>query len=245
MNELRPVPDQDRLPWLEPYRETTDRKRRSPRRSHGRLIAYAGALAVLTLAGGGGYWMGQFDPVPKTVSEPVVTPPPRQQPVQVAEAPGPLQQAPDPEPAPPPRTETPAAKPASYAHFKMTEKRPVSTDRKIRTAGVDSVRLKAVRTAQEPQAPPRAWPKMPSPGPAGQVIQLGAFTTPTRADLAYRVHASRHPALRSMPRVVVPVISGQDRRVLYVLRLGTTSREHSKTVCQDLQTSGDHCLVVD
>jgi hypothetical protein len=85
---------------------------------------------------------------------------------------------------------------------------------------------------------------MPSPGPAGQVIQLGAFTTPARASNAYQQRVARYPALGRMPRVVVPVITKPGGRILYVLRLGTTSRQQSKTVCRNLQRSGDHCLVI-
>ena len=108
----------------------------------------------------------------------------------------------------------------------------------------------AVRSAQEPKAAAapkpvsRPWPKMPSPGPAGQVIQLGAFTTPTRASNAYYARIARYKALGSMPRVIVPVATKPDGRVLYVLRLGTTSREQSKMVCRNLRRSGDHCLVI-
>ena len=85
---------------------------------------------------------------------------------------------------------------------------------------------------------------MPSPGPAGQVIQLGAFSTPTRASNAYSTRIARYPLLARMPRVIVPVVTKPDGRVLYVLRLGTTSRQQSKTVCRNLRASGDHCLVI-
>ena len=85
---------------------------------------------------------------------------------------------------------------------------------------------------------------MPSPGPAGQVIQLGAFRTPTGASNAYASRIARYPTLARMPRVIVPVVTKPDGRVLYVLRLGTTSRQESRTVCRNLRRSGDHCLVI-
>jgi hypothetical protein len=85
---------------------------------------------------------------------------------------------------------------------------------------------------------------MPSPGPAGQVIQLGALTTPTRAHAAYRQRLARYPLLGRMPLVVVPVITRPRGKILYVLRLGTTSRQQSATVCRNLRASGDHCLVI-
>jgi hypothetical protein len=122
--------------------------------------------------------------------------------------------------------------------------------KKIRTAGVEAEKINAIRTAQEVQPPPRpapparAWPRMPSPGPAGQVIQLGAFTTPTRANNAYHERIARYKSLARMPRVIVPVVTKPSGRVLYVLRLGTTSRQQSKTICRNLRRSGDHCLVI-
>ncbi|QIK96585.1 SPOR domain-containing protein [Sphingomonas sp. HDW15A] len=90
----------------------------------------------------------------------------------------------------------------------------------------------------------RTWPKMPSPGPAGQVIQLGAFSTRARAQNAYRERLARYPVLSGMPQVIVPVITQPRGEILYVLRLGTQSREQSNVVCRNLRTSGDHCLVI-
>ena len=130
------------------------------------------------------------------------------------------------------------------APARKAAKRKSPPRRKIRSAGIQKSRYNAVRAAQERRAASRPWPKMPSPGPAGQVIQLGAFSTSARANNAYRLRVARYPALARMPKVVVPVITMPDRRVLYVLRLGTTSRQQSKTVCRNLRASGDHCLVI-
>ena len=47
-----------------------------------------------------------------------------------------------------------------------------------------------------------------------------------------------------MPQVVVPIITQPRGEILYVLRLGTRSREQSKVVCGNLKRSGDHCLVI-
>jgi hypothetical protein len=90
----------------------------------------------------------------------------------------------------------------------------------------------------------RSWPKMPSPGPAGQVIQLGAFSTRARAQAAYGERLARYPVLSGMPQVIVPIITQPRGEVLYVLRLGTRSRDQSNVVCGNLRRSGDHCLVI-
>jgi outer membrane biosynthesis protein TonB len=243
-----PPADQDRLPWLEPYRETMAQERRVARRSHGGLAAYAGALILLIAAAGAGYWYGQHSdaPAPPQPSATVALPAPKPAPVKTAEAPPTAAPAPVAEAAPPPAAaplaEAPVVKKAAPAK-KVAKRRPPKR-KKIRNAGVQRPRHDAVRTAQERQAPRRPWPKMPSPGPAGQVIQLGAFSTPTRANAAYSQRIARYKALASMPKVVVPVVTKPDGRVLYVLRLGTTSRQQSKTVCRNLRVSGDHCLVI-
>ena len=69
--------DEERLPWLEPYRDAIAQKQKAARRSHGGLVAVAAGLAVL-FAAGGGYWLGQRGgdeprpaPVPRVAEAPV------------------------------------------------------------------------------------------------------------------------------------------------------------------------------
>ncbi len=247
--------DEERLPWLEPYRDAIAQKKRVVRRSHGGLVAVAAGLGVL-FAAGGGYWLGQRDDERR-----------KSPPVEVAIAP--VTQSPAvpaaPAPAAPATGEAPPPAVAQQAPKKVavvTPTRPVRRSvrqRKIRTAGLESARIREVRAAQErataPAPPPpsptavtqtnaRPWPKMPSPGPGGQVVQLGAFRTEGRALAAYRSRLARYPALASMPRVVVPVVTKPRGQVLYVLRLGTSSRQQSRIVCRNLRASGDHCIVI-
>ena len=245
--------DDERLPWLEPYRETMGHGRRVARRSHGRLVAYAGALILFFVAAGAGYWFGQLGERPikpgpsTTIALPAPKPQPQPQPVRVAEAPPAAVEPPAATTEPVAATAKPTVK---IAARRKTVRHRSAARRKIRNAGVEADRLNAIRASQENQparpAPPvrPAWPKMPSPGPAGQVIQLGAFSTPTRAGNAYQARIARYPVLARMPRVIVPVATKPGNRVLYVLRLGTTSRQQSKTVCRNLRRSGDHCLVI-
>ena len=240
MQAARPGND-DRLPWLEPYRDTMAQKRRAARRSHGGLVALAGALILLVVAAGAGYWLGQRsdDAPPRQPSATVALPPPKPAPIEVATVTAPAA----PEAAEPAPVEPAAAEPPKPVK-KAAKRKPAPRKKKIRSAGIQKTRLDAVRTAQERQARSRYWPKMPSPGPAGQVIQLGAFSTPVRAHSAYSTRIARYPGLAAMPKVVVPVVTKPDGRILYVLRLGTTSRQQSKTVCRNLRASGDHCLVI-
>lgn len=239
MQGVRPG-DGDRLPWLEPYRESKAPGRPLPRRGYRKPVIAGMALGLLLAVGAGGYWLGQRGDAPpaEQPSATVAVPPARPAPVEVAEAPLPaLPDSAQPAPVEPAAAEEP--KPA-----KKTIKPKAPPRKKIRTAGVQKSRLNAVRAAQERRAQRRPWPRMPSPGPAGQVIQLGAFSTAARANAAYSTRIARYPLLATMPRVVVPVITRPDGRVLYVLRLGTTSRQQSKTVCRNLRRSGDHCLVI-
>ncbi len=239
-----PVNDEERLPWLEPYREAMAQKARVARRSHGGLIAVAGALAIL-VAAGTGYWAGQRDPSPDAPPVEVAVAP-----VSPAPVPPVTRVAAQPSVAvAPPVTAEPAPAVKKVAAVAPRKAAKQSTrQRKIRSAGIESARLKEVRAAQDrapaPRPVARAWPRMPSPGPAGQVIQLGAFKNPARANAAYRTRLARYPLLGSMPRVVVPVVTKPHGRVLYVLRLGTSSRQQSGIVCRNLRASGDHCLVI-
>ena len=247
-----PADDEERLPWLEPYRDAKAVKAApvASKSSRGGLLAVVGAVAVL-VAAGGGYIIGQRKPTPvmptaEIAIKPVVATarvaPPAAPPVAAV-----VEQA---APPPAPATYRPVVRAAQTAphrapHFAYRQ-------RKIRSAGIEAAQIRAVRAAQErrtiaaptPRVAYRPWPKMPSPGPAGQVIQLGAFTSPTHANAALRLRLARYPALGRMPRVVVPVITRPRGQILYVLRLGTTSRQQSSIVCRNLRASGDHCLVI-
>ena len=236
MHGVRPA-DEDRLPWLEPHRETKKPGRPRPRRGYGKPLALGAGVGLLLAVGTGGYWLGQRGetPVEPGHSATVALPAPKPPPVQVADAPPavePVVTAPE-----PPIAKRPVqAKKAVRHHAKPR--------RKIHSAGIQHAKIDAVREAQERRALSLPWPKMPSPAPAGQVIQLGAFTTPARANNAYYQRIARYKMLASMPKVVVPVVTKPDGRILYVLRLGTTSRQQSKSICRNLKASGDHCLVI-
>lgn len=257
MSDGRPASDADRLPWLEPYREPPTRRTRPVKPAKAKPAQRPGrggylAMATVVLVAGavaGGYWLGQREggsppaaspqveraastTIPPSAPSPAATPPqsPAQTPAPVAVA---------------------QASPDGSATVPMAKSRPVAKPNKsvrrakIRNAGVERANIDKVRRQQgEPVAARPAWPKQPSPGPAGRVIQLGAFSNPDRAYITYRQRIARYPALGRMPRVIVPVARGNNGRLLYVLRLGTGSRQQSRTVCRNLRRSGDHCLVI-
>jgi hypothetical protein len=246
--------DSERLPWLEPFAE----RRARPVRRRG-LFAALGGGAALVAALAAGYWLGErrvLDPQPVSAPEvrggdtaivPVTPAPTRPEP--------PLPAAREPAVPPAPTIAPPVAKaePAPVA-----KPRPAARTRppKIRREAPTRSSYENVRARQESRAEPpavtvapaptaRVWPRLPSPGPPGQVIQLGAFSHPDRAYSAYRARLARYPALRSMPRVIVPIApESADGRMLYVLRLGTLSRNQSKSLCRSLKRRGDHCIVI-
>ena len=235
--------DEERLPWLEPYRETMAAKPApvaAKKRGAGVLVGGVAALAAALTAG---YYIGQRDPRPASPAAEVALAPAKPAPVAPTNIPAAPVEA-------PPKVEAPTPEKIVTASVHKKAWRAAKVrQRKIRSAGIESARLKAVRAAQERRASPRptaarVWPRMPSPGPAGQVIQLGAFKNPARANAAYRLRLARYPMLGSMPRVVVPVVTKPRGQILYVLRLGTTSRQQSGIVCRNLRASGDHCLVI-
>lgn len=243
------IGDGERLPWLEPYREPSAklaavRSRSSkprPSRAPRAALWTVATLALLAAVGGGGYWLGQ-----RTGSVPSAVDGRPSQDI-VAEAPaGPFAPPPDQpiEPPVPPAVEAPPApvvEPTRPTGTRADARRP-SAKAKTRPSAARRRQQDSV-TAKQREAV-RTWPKMPSPGPAGQVIQLGAFSTRARAEAAYRQRVARYPLLAGMPQVVVPVITKPRGQVLYVLRLGTSSRQQSQIVCRNLEQSGDHCLVI-
>lgn len=256
MPEGRPANDEERLPWLEPYRDPGGRKGAGPaaaaparqrKRGAGLLVGGVAAIAAALTAG---YWIGQRGtvaqaPAPVVASKPAPAPPPVPQRSEAAEN------------ASPPATEAePAPRPHVVAH-RAAPRTIARHTREIRSAGLETRHLRQVEAAQHraaaaparqaaasQPAAPRTWPRMPSPGPAGQVIQLGAFRTPAGAYAAYRMRLARYPTLAALPRAILPVITKPRGQILYVLRLGTTSRQQSAIVCRNLRASGDHCLVI-
>ena len=241
--------DSERLPWLEPYREPAAKlaaarnsapKPASSKTGRGALWSIVVA-ALIAAAAGGGYWLGQRGerpvPTPPSLTEsrppvPLTPPPPEAPPVTNIGEP-----AAEPEAAPKPVVEPEKQRRSAE---RITPKPP----RKATIRKADTRRTNYDRVTAKQRQAARTWPKMPSPGPAGQVIQLGAFSTRARAQAAYRERTARYPLLGGMPQVIVPIITRPRGEVLYVLRLGTQTRQQSQVVCRNLRRSGDHCLVI-
>ena len=86
MSSVRPA-EEDRLPWLEPYRDPIAQKQRVGRRSRGGLAAVVTASVLLPAGIGAGFWLGQRSDAPVASRQPSTTialPPAR--PFETAEA---------------------------------------------------------------------------------------------------------------------------------------------------------------
>ena len=101
----------------------------------------------------------------------------------------------------------------------------------------------AQRPAQPPAAQPGQRPAQPSPAqpaaPSGPAIQLGAFSSQSAAETAWRAMSGRFRYLAPLSHSVVPVQVGG--RTLYRLR---ASGAGSADVCRRLQVAGESCTTV-
>jgi hypothetical protein len=100
----------------------------------------------------------------------------------------------------------------------------------------------AAPAAPKAQAPaPRAAAPAPAPQPAvaGGSIQLGAFSTPSGANEAWRALSSRFRYLAPLSHSVAPAQVGG--RTLYRLR---ASGPDAAGVCRRLQVAGEDCTVL-
>jgi cell division septation protein DedD len=86
-----------------------------------------------------------------------------------------------------------------------------------------------------PKPAPAAEPK--PTGPAGSVIQLGAFANQAQAERAWSALSARFPSIAAMNKLVIP-FSGGIR-----LRAAAQSSAEAKQVCQTLKAAGENCFV--
>ena len=81
--------------------------------------------------------------------------------------------------------------------------------------------------------PPEAAPA----GPAGSVVQLGAFANQAQAERAWTALSTRFPSIAALNKMIVP-FSGGIR-----LRAGAGSPADAKQVCATLRAAGENCFV--
>lgn len=121
---------------------------------------------------------------------------------------------------------------------------PVNVDRPVAvipapvTAQPPAASLKpAAKAPSKPKV--AAAPAAPEPVSGGSTIQLGAFSSPAKANAAWKNLSGRFSFLGGLNQSVVPVQSGD--KTLYRLR---ASGGDAGDICGRLRTAGESCSVV-
>lgn len=125
----------------------------------------------------------------------------------------------------------PAAKSAAPA-------KPAATPSVDQTLATQAAKPKPVQKPAPKPAVAEASPaKEPSSG--GSMIQLGAFSSPAKANSAWKNLSGRFSFLSGLAQSVIPVQSGD--KTLYRLR---ASGGNAGDICRRLRTAGESCSVV-
>ncbi|QHL89585.1 SPOR domain-containing protein [Sphingomonas changnyeongensis] len=236
--------DEDRLPWLEAVDDEDDLARPGP----GRIAAMLLGAVVAVTAVLAGIWWWQSRPVSPSGAGELIAAPAGPYKVRPAD-PGGMEvegkgeaafqtsEGADPKGAldltavpEAPVTRAPAA-PATPAA------RPPASTAAGPGAASASVAEGGRLTAKAPPAPASA-----PAGPAGSVIQLGAFDSQSVALSAWTGLSRRFAYLDGLNRFVVPAKVGG--RTFYRLRATAPSADAARDACARLKVAGEACLVV-
>jgi len=231
--------DEDRLPWLEPVDELEEPEQGRA----GRRLAPLAALLLLLALGVGGVWWWQNREVEPSGSGELIAAPEGPYKVRPADEGGmkiegqgevafqtseggttqgsldlnAVPEAPVERPSPVPLpAPTPAPKAGASASASVSDGGQV--------------------VAKAPPAPAS------SEGPAGSMIQLGAFPSQESARKTWEQMSKRFAYLAERSQSIVKAeVNG---RTFYRLRVGTGSAAEAKDVCARLRVAGENCLVV-
>jgi hypothetical protein len=107
---------------------------------------------------------------------------------------------------------------------------------------VDTVVPKEVRPAPVQPKVIVAPPPAPAASGSGSVLQLGAFSSQSRARAAFKSLTDRYSYLDGMEPMIVPVES--DGKTLYRLRSQAAGAAAAKDICGRLRVAGEPCTVV-
>lgn len=108
---------------------------------------------------------------------------------------------------------------------------------------VDTVVPKEVRPAPAQPKVITAPPPQAAASGNGSVLQLGAFSSQSRARAAFKSLTDRYSYLAGMEPMIVPVES--DGKTLYRLRAQAAGAAAAKDICGRLRVAGEPCTVVD
>lgn len=95
----------------------------------------------------------------------------------------------------------------------------------------------APQPAAAPASPSTEAPEPKSAGPAGAVVQLGAFANQAQAERAWTALSTRFPSVAALNKMIVPYSGG------IRLRAAAASPAEARQVCQALRAAGENCFV--
>jgi hypothetical protein len=209
------VYDDGQLPWLQPVDDEDEPRSLSARKMLAALLVVllAGGLVAATF-----FWLGRRD---------VVTAGP---PELIQAEPGPYKIKP-----PNPGGLNVAGESETAFQTSAGEDRDAQLD-------LSAVPEAPVAKPKPEPKPVEATPAAPAPaprpaGPAGSVVQLGAFANQAQAERAWTALSARFPGVAALSKMIVP-FSGGIR-----LRASAVSPADAKQVCQTLKAAGENCFV--
>ena len=220
-DETAPPEEEDRLPWLEAVDE--DEVPEGP--SAAKLIAFVViGLVAIGLIVGGLFWLGNR--AEDGTGEPELIAAPAGDYKVKPEEPGGMQVEGKGDTA---FATSAGADPKGAIDVNAVAEAPV-------------IRADAAKTAPAPAKPAATKPAAAAPAPAaagGGTIQLGAFSSPSSANNAWKALSGRFTYLAPLTHNVVPVASGG--KTLYRLRASGPGAEN---LCGRLRVAGESCVSV-
>ena len=104
----------------------------------------------------------------------------------------------------------------------------------------NETREPVVPTGEKAAPVPVVVPETAPSGGAGTVIQLGAFSSGTKAEAAWKALTARFGSLGAMSKIITPVAGSS----LFRLRAGAATPAEAKAMCQSLRVAGENCVVI-
>ena len=113
-------------------------------------------------------------------------------------------------------------------------------DPKPKSFPANETREPVVPTGEKAVPVPVVVPEAAPSGGVGTVIQLGAFSSGTKAEAAWKALTARFGSLGGMNKIITPVAGSS----LYRLRAGAATPADAKAMCQSLRVAGENCVVI-